>query len=869
MGVERGAPTPSFAYMAETSGESHWIGPRKEEMNAQDDSLLTAALRYAQRGWYVFPLHSAQHGRCSCGRPSCSKVGKHPRTIHGLKDATTDESQIRQWWNTWPDANVGIVTGALSGLIVVDVDPRNGGDDSLADLERTHGPLPKTIESLTGGGGQHFFFQHPGGSIKSKPLAAGIDIKADSGYVVASPSSHQSGEPYRWEGAGHPEDIPLAALPDWLCTRLTGGLAHPSQPSTGTSSEKIQAGSRNDTLASLAGAMRRQNADEMTIQQALRAHNQQWCDPPLLDTEVNQIARSIAKYPAGTKPNPRGERNGSETSNKVGRIGCADQLMQVCKQSGATLFHDQFQEAYAWVVLQGRREVVKIHSKKFREWIAHQLWLKQEKAPASEGLQSAINVLSAQAKFTGPEHRLWNRVGWHEGAIWYDLGNAAVRITSEGWAIITDPPLLFHRYAHQRPQVSPIPGGDLRRLLTFVNIPGSDTGQLLFLVSVVVMVVPTIPHPVLCVHAEQGSGKTTLFKVIRELIDPSITPTLGPQDSLREFVQAASHHWALFLDNLTTLPDWLSDAICRCVTGEGFSKRELFSDDEDILYSFLRCVGLNGINLVPSKPDLLDRAVILPLERIPDRQRRTEREFWDQFQAEKPQLLGALFTVMSQAMALFPRMQVSHYPRLADFAHWGAAVALALGTSEHVFLAALTVNTKAQTHEALEASPVAQALLKMMEGHPLWAGTPQELLKQLNHTAEEAGVDQKNRLWPKDPRWLWRRIKEVRPNLQAAGLQADHRQITGKTTIEITRLTQENDAGDPDEGIDLFDCADQTENIRDGKSNVALSDPPSNPAEDLANTDNGDITNISPARSGVDACRSLRSPSDLPVVVRP
>ena len=821
-----------------------------------DELILLAALAYARRGWPVFPIHSARDGQCSCGHAGCSSIGKHPRTVHGLKDATTDELRIREWWSQWPDANVGIITGAKSGLVILDIDPRNGGDDSLADLERTQGLLPKTIESLTGGGGQHLFFQHPGGSIKSNALAEGIDIKADGGYVVAPPSSHRSGEPYRWEGAGHPDDVPLAALPGWLYAQLVKGFAKPSTPSSEPTSEKIQAGHRNKTLASLAGAMRRQNADQSTIQQALRTHNQQCCDPPLPDAEVNQIAGSIAQYPVGARMNPRTEGSGSGEIEKPAKSSCADQLMQVCEQSGATLFHDQFQEAYAWVLLRGRREVVKIHSKKFREWMAHQLWLKQEKAPASEGLQSAINILSAQAKFTGPENRLWNRVAWYEGAIWYDLGNAAVRITSAGWEIITEPPLLFQRYAHQRPQVRPVPGGDLRRLLPFVNIPGCDTGlssaQLLFLVSVVVMVVPTIPHPVLCVHAEQGSGKTTLFKVIRELIDPSVTPTLGPQDSVCEFVQVASHHWALFLDNLTTLPDWLSDAICRCVTGEGFSKRELFSDDEDILYSFLRCVGLNGINLVPSKPDLLDRAVILPLERISDRQRRTEREFWEQFQAEKPQLIGALCTVMSQAMALIDRVRVSHYPRLADFAQWGAAVALALGTSEQAFLTALSANTRAQTSEALEASPVAQALLKMMTGRSSWVGTPQELLKQLGQLADEAGVDQKSRLWPKDARWVWRRIKEVRPNLQAAGLQADHKELMGKTTIEITRITAEHDGNDPGEGIDLSDRADREEDIRDGERVMPLGDPMDKPAEELTNADSGNITNIFPARSGVE-----------------
>jgi len=577
---------------------------------------------------------------------------------------------------------------------------------------------------------------------------------------------------------------------------------------------------------------------------------------------VKQIAQSIAKYPAGARAKSTETPNGSEGDDKPGRISCADQLIRICEHSDVMLFHDQFKEAYAWVPLRSHREVVKVHSKKLREWIGHQLWLNQEKAPTSEGLQSAINILSAQAKFTGPEQRLWNRVAWHDGAIWYDLGEAAVRISPEGWEVIAQPPLLFQRHSHQRPQVRPVPEGDLQYLLRFVNISGTGTelspAQLLFLVSVVVMVVPNIPHPVLCVHAEQSSGKSTLFKVIRHLIDPSITPTLGPQDSLREFVQVASHHWALFLDNLTTLPDWLSDAICRCVTGEGFSKRELFSDDEDMLYSFLRCIGLNGINLVPSKPDLLDRALILPLERIPDRQRRTEREFWDHFETEKPKLLGALFTALSRAMALHDRVQVTHYPRLADFAHWGAAVARALGSSEQAFLTALTANTRAQTSEALQASPVAQALLKLMEGRSSWVGTPQELLKQLDEVVEAAAVDRKSRQWPKDARWVWRRIKEVLPNLLAVGIKATNSDATGYAQIAIIRTTPENDRNDPGEEISPVLCADQQGNIVDHEvSNV----PTRNAAEKIINSDSGNTQNIFPTATGVD---STGWPIELP-----
>jgi energy-coupling factor transporter ATP-binding protein EcfA2 len=720
-------------------------------------------------------------------------------------DATTDGLTIRHWWAQWPDANVGIVTGGKHGLLVLDVDPRHGGDDSLCELERQHGPLPDTVESLTGGGGRHLLFQHPGGSITSRPIAPGLDIKADGGYVVAPPSVHASGEVYRWEGASHPDDVPLAPLPPWLEELLTAQRprAGLDRAAEGALAVTIREGQRNQTLTSLAGTMRRRGMSEAAIRQALQIHNAQSCVPPLPEEEVTRIAASVARY----APAPSSARSsqvqgdGKQDTSSRSRPGQADTLIHLCDQSETVLFHDQFQEAYAWVRFDDRREVLKVRSGRFRRWLALRMWDADRKAPSREALQCASTTLAARALYTGPEYHLWNRVARHEGAIWYDLGGTAVRISPDGWELIKEPPLLFVRYTHQRPQVDPVDGGDLRTLLRWVNLPESGLwlgpAQLLFLVYAVVLLVPDIPHPVLCIHGEQGSGKTTFLKIIRDLIDPSSTPILGPQDTLREFVQLAAHHWAVYLDNLSALPDWLSDAICRCVTGEGFSKRELYSDDEDILYSFRRCIGLNGINLVPSKPDLLDRVLICSLERIPDASRRTEAEFWATFQAEKPRLLGALLTTLSQAMALVDTVRVPGYPRLADFARWGIAVARALGAPDQAFLGALAANTRAQTSEALQASPVAQALLQFLEGKPSWRGSPTALLKELNQVAEQAGVDTKGRLWPKDARWVWRRIKEVRPNLQAAGWQVDHRDSEGKASMLITRLDGENDGSVP------------------------------------------------------------------------
>jgi hypothetical protein len=152
--------------------------------------LAAAALDYAGRGWPVLPLHDVTEGVCSCARgESCLTPGKHPRLRKWREWASTDPGTIGGWWRQWPAANVGILTGAESGLVVLDVDPRNGGFESLAAFL----PLPETVTAVTGGGGRHYYFAHPGGRVQGRDLAEGLELKADGQYVVAPPS--RTGEP--------------------------------------------------------------------------------------------------------------------------------------------------------------------------------------------------------------------------------------------------------------------------------------------------------------------------------------------------------------------------------------------------------------------------------------------------------------------------------------------------------------------------------------------------------------------------------------------------------------------------------------------------------------------------------------------------
>jgi hypothetical protein len=162
-----------------------------------------AALEYLSRGWSVIPVR---------------ELAKRPAVPwKGYQEACVSEQTLRDWFRRTPDYNVGIVTGALSGLVVLDVDPRHGGKESLRKLEREHGPLPSTVESTTGGGGRHVYFAHPGGMVRNRTnIEPGIDLRGDGGCIVAPPSVHPSGKRYRWKKGHAPGEMELAPLPDWL-----------------------------------------------------------------------------------------------------------------------------------------------------------------------------------------------------------------------------------------------------------------------------------------------------------------------------------------------------------------------------------------------------------------------------------------------------------------------------------------------------------------------------------------------------------------------------------------------------------------------------------------------------------------------------
>jgi hypothetical protein len=243
------------------------------------------------------------------------KANKAPMTKNGLSEATTDWATIEQWWQKHPAAGVAIRTGTET-FIALDVDPEHGGDDALAALEAEHGRLPATVEALTPSGGRHLYFAAPpGAEVRNSAgkLGPGLDVRGEGGYVVAPPTPG-----YIFEISSQPEEVPLADFPSWLLRLLSAdarrngsALALPS---------KIEAGQRNDVLASLAGSLRRRGGSEAAILAALRAENEARCDPPLDDGEIAAIAASIGRYEPALVGNPAASREGALDVTPLSRI---------------------------------------------------------------------------------------------------------------------------------------------------------------------------------------------------------------------------------------------------------------------------------------------------------------------------------------------------------------------------------------------------------------------------------------------------------------------------------------------------------------------------------------------------------------------
>lgn len=463
-----------------------------------------------------------------------------------------------------------------------------------------------------------------------------------------------------------------------------------------------------------------------------------------------------------------------ETKTKVLRLPTDEFVRNVATHN--KLFHDQFGEAYMAVNGKGS-EVYRINSKEYTGWLnmhaykEYRVILKNNQATDIKRALEGFALCGDNSEIS-----LEPRLCKFGNDIWYDLGKKAVRINKEGWEIVDEPPIMFRRYSHQKLQVEPREGGDIQQFHKFTNIIDEDDWKM-FLAFTVATLIPDIPRPVLVINGSQGAGKSTPMRMLKELSDPSRLVSAGKITNETELARLANRHSLLFFDNLSFLEKDNSDVLCRLITGDGFSKRKLYSDDDEVIYNFKRPLMLNGINNFITQADLLDRAVILNVERIPEEKRLTELELWGNFEKEKPLILGAMFTVLSKAMKIFPTTPTSGLPRMADFGRWGCAIYSAIYERPFSdFQSLLLGNKKRQIDESIEADSVAKLIKYMTNNLVRWKGNARdvELSPYLIHQdsrLEEIQLLHSHPNWPKDSSQIGKRLRRAEGMLKEANIE--------------------------------------------------------------------------------------------------
>ena len=398
-------------------------------------------------------------------------------------------------------------------------------------------------------------------------------------------------------------------------------------------------------------------------------------------------------------------------------------------------------------------------------------------------------MIEAKALFDGPEIKLNLRVAEHDGALWYDLANEAwqaVKITPDGWEVVDNPPILFRRFKNTAAQVLPQRGGSLDLLRKYINLK-DDEDWLLLTALIIHAFIPGVPHAIPVFYGDKGAAKTTAQRVLRKLIDPAVRDTMTLPTDKNELALMLMTNYAPCFDNLDGLSPWQSDMLCQAATGGGISKRELYTDCEEVILSFLRCPMLNGINLVASRDDLLDRSVLFRLERIEEDQRKTESEFWQEFEQDRPLILGAIFNTLSDALRLHPEVELPGLPRMADFAEWGYAIMEAAGGMGEAFLKAYRKNIAGAIEEAVTSDVVGAAIVEFMADKEEWQGTASELLEALN---ELPSTNEKDKVWPKRPNTLTRRLNRIKSALADYGIRLEEYREPGFNRTRFLKISK-------------------------------------------------------------------------------
>jgi hypothetical protein len=427
------------------------------------------------------------------------------------------------------------------------------------------------------------------------------------------------------------------------------------------------------------------------------------------------------------------------------------------------------------------------------------------RTPNGTALSDALTFLAGEAHAVEPE-LVHLRVTEQKGSIIIDLGDSsgrAVVVQPGDWRVVARSPIVFRRTAATGTLPLPEPGGELDELRAMLNV--TPDAWSLVLTWLVAALVPNMPHPILLLGGQQGTGKTTAAAQLVNLVDPSPAPLRSQPRDPEQWAISASASWIVAVDNVSTIPAWWSDSLCKSVTGDGWLRRKLYTDGELAVISFRRVLLLTSIDPGALRGDLGDRILLVDLEPLDEAARSTLRDIETRYEEARPRLFGALLDLLAAAWIKLPKVHLARLPRMADFARLAAAVDCVLpgNCALDVYL-----DQRERIAEAvIESEPVALAIQALVTAEGWWQGRPAELLAYI--TPEKPPKD-----WPRTPRSLSGYVARLTPALDQVGISVEfgprgrngriitlaqkdlHRTVTAVTTSPQAPLGEGGEAGD-------------------------------------------------------------------------
>lgn len=771
----------------------------------QQPSVRQAAQNYIGRGFSVVPV---------------PKGGKKP-VVKAWTQGGFTENDITE--------NVGILCGALSGnLVDVDLDcpeaieaacyflPPTGMIHGRASNPKSHWWYVADVELPTKR------YKDADGRDDSESTTL-VEYRTSGSQTLVPPSVHPEGEAYVWERDGEPERVDAEEL--WQAVSYVAATSLLARHWPGE-------GSRHDCALAVAGLLLRGGLDENVVSDIV-AYAAEIAGDEEAEERRRDVATTAAKLFAGEsatggptlskfmsekgvgllrdwlglrkEQEPRKEPVEPAQQTKTAKQ--SDMLLELGKR--ARLFHTPDGTAYADIAVGASTETCPIRSRTYKDWLLVAYDDMYGGAPSNNAMQEALNTLDSRARLRGEEQEVFLRLGTHGGALYLDMCNQArhvIKVTSEGWQIIPadNAPVRFRRTPEmlERPLPTPRRDGSLDMLFKVLNVSAEDDKVLVkgFLLG---LLHPTGPYPGLALYGEQGSAKSSAARYIRQVIDPTSALVTGEPRDAETIALQANANWVPVFDNVRTIRDWLSDALCRLSTGSAYNKRSHYENIDLTVVKSKRPFILTSITDAVQNPDLINRVLTVRLPVIPKDKRKSEDATDAEFASKHPHILGALLDASVDALAGYRDVELDELPRMADLAKWVTAAEPAMGLEPGTFIRAYTGNETDAYEAAINANLVAQAIIRFMESQDSWTGTPASLYAILSEQ-ESNQYGKRPNGWPGAPQWMSNKLSEAAPALRAKyGIDIQRQSIGSERGLVLARVerVEQSDATDATDAI--------------------------------------------------------------------